>query len=308
MKKLFCIALCFVMVLGCGCTAHSPAPREENLSVVATIFPYYDFARQIGGEHATVTMLLSPGGEVHGFEPTLQDLALIEQCDVFLYNGGEGDGWVESLLQGMDTSQKQIVRLMDCVELLAEGEEHHHHDHEHSHEEADEHIFTTPQNAKLIAKAVEDAMAEADSSHKEIYQTNGKNLQNQLCDLEQKYECLRGAEKTLVVADRFPFLYVTQEYDLTYIAAFSGCSANAEADVKTVYQLKTAMEEKGATKQVLCTEFSDQKLAATLANSVGGTVGIWHSCHNVTKEEWEQGVTYLQLMEQNLKVLKGVLL
>ncbi len=308
MKKFICVALCLVLVLCCGCTAQEPTEKAKKLSVVATIFPYYDFARQIGGENATVTMLLSPGGEVHGFEPTLQHLALIEQCDVFLYNGGEGDGWVETLLAGMDTSGKQIVRLMDCVELLAVGEEHHHHDHEHSHGEADEHIFTTPKNAGLIANAIGGAMMNADPAHKEKFQANFWGLQQQLKELEQEYECLRGAQKSLVIADRFPFLYVAHEYNLTYIAAFSGCSANGEADLKTVHRLKTAMEGKNATKRVLCTEFSDRKLATALAESVGGQIKVWHSCHNVTREEWEQQVTYRELMEQNLTMLKEVLL
>ncbi len=143
MRKMVCFVLCFVLSLLCGCV---PAKKQECLSVVATIFPYYDFAGQIAGGNAKVTMLLSPGGEVHGYEPTLKDLAMVEQCDVFLYNGGEGDAWVENLLANCDVSKKRVVRLMDVVDLLTTGEEHHHEGHHHNVEEADEHIFTTPEN------------------------------------------------------------------------------------------------------------------------------------------------------------------
>lgn len=303
MKKMICFVLCIVLSFLCGCT---PVKKQERLSVVATVFPYYDFATQIAGGNAKVTMLLSPGGEVHGYEPTLNDMVLIEQCDVFLYNGGEGDAWVESLLANCDLSQKRVVRLMDMVELLTVGEEHHHEGHHHEVEEADEHIFTTPENALKIATAIENAMKDADPSHEEQYQENGAELQQELTALSQEYEVLQGAKKPLVVADRFPFLYLTTRYGLSHFAAFSGCSSNSEADLKTVYELKTALQ-KADTKAVLCTEFSDKRLATTLANAVGGTVYVWHSCHNVTKEEWENKVTYVEIMKRNLGVLKEVL-
>lgn len=305
MKRWICLGLCLCLAFLCGCAAPN---NTEGLSVVSTIFPYYDFAKEIAGAGGQVTMLLSPGGEVHGFEPTLEDLRAIETCDVFLYNGGEGDGWVEDLLQGMDVSNKQVVRLMDHVELLAVGEEEHHHHHDHGLEEADEHIFTTPKNALQIAKVICDAMKKADPAQSERFENNYARLQQNLQKLEQDYEGLRQGKGCLVVADRFPFLYLTQEYHLSYVAAFSGCSSNTEADLKTIYELKTAAQKQGATPIVFCTEFSDQKLANTVAQSLGGQVKVWHSCHNVTQEQWEQQVTYVALMEQNLKEMKEALL
>ncbi len=303
MRKWMCLGLCLVLAFFSGCSAPQ---QEESFSVVSTIFPYYDFARAIAGENGQVTMLLPPGGEVHGFEPTLQDIALIERCDVFLYNGGEGDGWVEDLLKGIDTSQKQVIRLMDHVELLAVGEQDHHHDHNHHHEESDEHIFTTPQNALLTAEVICRAMIAGNEEHGEQYEENFNLLKKELLGLQESYEVLRSAENTLVVADRFPFLYLTQEYSLSYLAAFSGCTANAEVDLKTLQELKTAAEQTHSGV-VLCTEFSDGRLADTLAQTMGGKVSVWHSCHNVTREEWQQKVTYVALMEQNLTVLKEAL-
>ncbi len=303
MKKCLCIGLCFLLVLLCGCT---PKEKAKSLSVVATIFPYYDFAREIAGEKAEVSMLISPGGEVHGYEPTLEDLTLVQNCDVFLYNGGEGDGWVETLLANCDTSKKQVVRLMDFVELLAVGEEHHHQDHQHSHEEADEHIFTTPENALLLANAIGNALVKASAENEEYFLNNYKTLQENLLTLKKDYAVLQGATLPLIVADRFPFLYVTTQYSLSYVAAFSGCSANTEADLKTVYHLKTQAARQ-QNPVILCTEFSDGKLANTVAEAVKGKVARLHSCHNVTAGEWEQQVTYIWLMQQNLKVLREVL-
>lgn len=303
MKKWICLGLCLVLTLLGGC---APAKKQECLSVVATIFPYYDFARQMAGGNAKVTMLLPPGGEVHGYEPTVKDLAAIKQCDVFLYNGGEGDAWVEKLLANGDLSSKRILRLMDTVDLLTVGEEHHHKGHHHAVEEADEHIFTTPENALRIAAAIGEVMEQADPSHKEEYQINREKLQQQLTQLAQDYEILQSAKKQLVIADRFPFLYLTTRYNLSYLSAFSGCSSNTEADLKTVYELKTALQ-KEPTKAVLCTEFSHKTLANTLANAVDGKVYVWHSCHNVTKQEWEDKVTYVELMTKNLAMLKEVL-
>lgn len=302
MKKVLCLFLCLLPVLACGCT---PQKQEDSFSVVATIFPYYDFARQIAGEEGEVSMLIPPGGEVHGFEPDLQDLALIEGCDVFLYNGGGDDGWVETLLSKVDTSDMEIVRLMDCVELLAVGEEHHHEGHHHDHHEVDEHIFTTPQNALQIARAIYGAMEKA-AGGAGGFRENYEQLQGELTALLAGYEALRGAENTLVVADRFPFLYLTHAYGLSYLSAFTGCSAGTEGDLKTLYEMKTAAESYG-NKRVLCTEFSDGKLASAVADAVGGQVLRWHSCHNVTAEEWQNKVTYVELMKENLKVLKEVL-
>ena len=303
MKKIVSIGLCVLMVVLVGCSA--PVPTDI-LSVVATIFPYYDFACQMGGRFAQVSMLIPPGGEVHGFEPTLQDLVLIENCDVFIYNGGQGDSWVEDLLKNCDTSNKQILRMMDHVALLAAEEEDHDHDHHHSHEEWDEHIFTTPGNALKMAQEIAKAMTKADETNRENYQKGFETLKGELTALSKSYEVLRSAEPPLVIADRFPFLYLTHEYNLSYVAAFSGCTANSEGDLKTLYELKrTASENQSGV--ILCTEFSNGQLAQTVATGIGGRVARWHSCHNVTKDEWEQKVTYVSLMKENLQVLKEAL-
>jgi zinc transport system substrate-binding protein len=303
MKRLLCLFLCGVLLF-CGCSQTLPS---QKLSVVATIFPAYDFARQMVGDTAHVTMLLPAGGEVHAFEPTLEDIALIKNCDVFIYNGGESDVWVEDLLGVCDMSQKTVIRMMDSVELLVTGEEDHHHDHHHDHQEADEHIWTLPQNALKIAEDIYKGSVAQNPDEQEVYAKNYSVLQKQLTDLEKEYEILHTHTHTpLVVADRFPFFYLTNFYHLHHVAAFSGCSSNTEASLLTVQQL---MEEakKGQSAVILYTEFSDKVLAKTIANGVGGNIRMWHSCHNVSARDFSSGVTYVELMQNNLQILKEAL-
>ncbi len=306
MKRLICLALCLVLAL-CGCTAVTE--NKEKLQVVTTIFPAYDFARQIGGERAEVTMLLPPGGEVHAYEPSVQDMARIRDCDVFIYNGGEGDGWVEALLTQCDTSDKQVIRMMDHVDLIMTGEDHHQHghDHAHTHEEADEHIWTTPENAILLTEAIGKGLMMQDPANEGDYQRNLTQLRQQLDELVRDYRVLEQHNHAcLVVADRFPFSYMAHGYNLSYVAAFDGCTSNTEASLETVYELTLASRESGS-RTILYTEFSDRVLAETVARGVGGTTRLWHSCHNVTKDEWASGVTYVALMKQNLVTLKEAL-
>ena len=303
MKRLICLALCLVLAL-CGCTAVTE--NKEKLQVVTTIFPAYDFARQIGGEWAEVTMLLPPGGEVHAYEPSVSDLVAIKNCDVFIYNGGESDGWIETMLSQCDMTDKTVIRLTDHVELLMTGEQHHHHEHEHDHHEADEHIWTTPRHALVLAKTIEQALAQQDAAHAREYAKGATVLCGQLSDLKDQYEVLRQNPVTLVVADRFPFFYLAHEYGLSYVAAFDGCTSNTEADLATVYQLTQAAKQ-SRSHMVLCTEFSDRVLANTVAEASDGKVGMWHSCHNVTREEWDAKVTYVALMQNNVMVLKEAL-
>ncbi len=304
MKRLLCLwlGLC-CLICGCGQIPAEPT----GLQVVATIFPAYDFARQIGGELAQVTMLLSPGGEAHGFEPSLQDVAAVAACDVLIYNGGESDRFVEQLLENCDVSQKTVIRLMDYAELLVPGETHHHAHHHHEVYQADEHVWTAPENTLRLAEVIAQSMMNQDPDNQPSYRSQMQKLIQQLQELSQKYaKALSEKTGTLVVADRFPFLYLTHAYGISYQAAFSGCSSNTEPDLATVYQLVTAAKTVNHP-MILHTEFSDGLLAKRVAEASHGEVAMLHSCHNVSKEDFSKGVTYVNLMEQNLLVLKEAL-
>ena len=303
MKRLLCVLLGLVLLLG-GCTAQKEPSRPF---IVTTNFPAYDFARQILGERGQVKLLIPLGGEAHGYEPTLQDLAAIQSCDMIVYNGGESDGFMESLLAECDRSNKTVVRMMDCVELIAVGETDHHHHHERHEHEADEHVWTTPQNGLAVAEKIADGIQRTDPDNKAVYERNFAQLQETLQQLCNDYECLgQATDKPLLVADRFPFVYLTNQYDLDWQAAFSGCTSKTEADLPTVSELISHGKEH-AVSVVLCTEFSDGVLAKTVADGMGAKTAVWHSCHNVTEADFNAGVTYAQLMGRNLLVLKEAL-
>lgn len=306
-KRWLCIILCVGLLLTVTGCKRDVSQNHKTLSVVTTIFPPYDFVKHIAGDACSLQMLLPAGGEVHAFEPSVKDIAAIENCDIFVYNGGESDVWVEELLAVCDTKHMVIVRMMDYVELLEEGEEHHHEGHHHEQEEADEHVWTTPENALKIASAITDALIKADEEHQAIYQAGFAGLSAQLTELAQAYSVLENRqERVLIIADRFPFLYMTQRYDLLYTAAFSGCTSNTEASLAQLYTLTSAARRQTAPI-ILYTEFSDRLLANTVAAAANGEARRLHSCHNVTKDEWQAGTSYVSLMQENLKVLKEAL-
>jgi zinc transport system substrate-binding protein len=206
-------------------------------------------------------------------------------------------------------ADKTVIRLMDHVELLMPGEDHHDHGHHHHHDvhEGDEHIWTTPQNARLLAKAIGKGLMEQDPQNEAAYQLGIAEYTGKLAALEQQYEELKQTPKaTLVVADRFPFTYLAHTYEIPYVAAFSGCTSNTEASLATLHTLASAAEN-SPTGVILHTEFSDGVLADTVASRVEGKTSVWHSCHNVTRQEWEEQVTYISLMEQNYRVLQEAL-
>ena len=323
MKKnitIIAIALfiCVFAFNGCGGQG-KPAGTEagRKLSVVATIFPPYDFARVIAGDRADVAMLLPPGAETHSFEPTPQDIIRIQNCDVFIYVGGESDEWVSDALSSMDTSKMKIVTLMDCVETVEEEvvpgmqdeEEEPGEGEEGADEpELDEHVWTSPRNAGLIVEKIATAMTEADAENADVYRRNTDAYLQELDGLDAAFRGVveGAARKTIIFGDRFPFRYFADAYGLTYFAAFPGCSTETEASAATV---KFLIDKINAEKipVVFHIELSNEKIAATLSEATGAKVLLLNSCHNISKRDFEAGKTYLELMKANVPALKEAL-
>ncbi|MGF7145112.1 zinc transport system substrate-binding protein [Anaerotaenia torta] len=500
MKKSISIMLMLILIItvmsGCA-KSGNPSDSADKISVVSTIFAPYDFVREIVGDKAEITMLLPPGSESHSYEPTPQDIIKIQNCDVFVYVGGDSDAWVHEVLESMDTSKMKIITLMDCVEAVEEelvegmeddhghdhgsedfdpanvkdrpmsdfnggwisgiplindgsldeyiehtaeenqltweerkaalltqwasdydnltidnntltigtlsgeyaykgyqitesdhgasvwynfeivtpveglpsylsfhdheyGYEEEHHDedeheeeheeighihlkygnegfdaliskedwaafyfdsshsgkeigefmagHEHEDAELDEHVWTSPRNAKLIVQKISDALCEADSTNAELYKENTASYLTQLDELDAAFRevAASASHKTLIFGDRFPFRYLVDAYGLEYFAAFPGCSTETEASAATVAFLidKTKAE---SIPVVFHIELSNQKMADTISEATGAKVLLLHSCHNVTKAEIESGVSYLDLMKQNVENLKEAL-
>lgn len=311
---LFCVAA----LTGCGANVEE-SNDSDKLNVVTTIFPAYDFAREVTGEEAEVTMLLQPGTEAHTYEPTPKDIKAIQNCDVFIYTGGENDVWVEDILSTMDTSDMVQIRMVDCVETLEEAElegtEEHEHEEEHSHEEGEdhaheieEHVWTSPVNSMAIVDTIADKLAEKDSENAEIYRKNAKAYLTELENLNQKFKDVvaEAEQKTIVFGDRFPILYFAEEYELSYYAAFPGCASDTEPSASTIAFLTDKVKNENIPV-VFKIELSNGKVAETIAESTGAKVLTFETCHNLTREDFENGETYLTLMERNVETLKEAL-
>ena len=298
-KKLVCLLFaCCLIFSGCG-----KVVKSDKLKVVTTIFPPYDFAREIAGDRADVTMLLKPGGDIHSFEPTPQDIALISECDLFIYTGGDNDEWVENLLGSLDCVE--TIRMIDCVELI---EEHDHSHESHDHGEADDHVWTSLLNAKLISEKICEKLSAKDSENTDFYVNNYKNFAQQLDKLDSEFLfCTESAlRKKLVFADPFPARYFTERYGLDWVAAYPGCSGDTEANPKTVAELIEMVEDE-KIPVVLHGELSDRKMADTVAEATGAEIRMFHSCHNLSKEDFQTGMSYIDIMKSNLDVLKEAL-
>ncbi|MDR1465805.1 MAG: metal ABC transporter substrate-binding protein [Oscillospiraceae bacterium] len=295
-----------------GLLSCAPLPQRTpgKLSVVATIFPPYDFAREIAGDLADVSMLLPPAAEAHAYEPSPQDIAQISACDVFLYVGGDSDAWVENVLKAVDPARTRVVTLMDCVAPLEEETvEGMQAEAEASYgPEYDEHVWTAPQNAVLIAAKIADALCAADPNHAASYRQRTAAYQAQLKKLDADFRAViaDGKRDTLVFGDRFPFRYFAEAYGLRYYAAFPGCSTETEPSVRTVIFLIEKIRAE-AIPAVFHAELSNERMADTIAKDTGAQVLLLYACHNISKADFAAGESYLSLMRKNLTALETAL-
>ena len=318
-KRMLCALLAAVLTLSllAGCSA--PGKADGKLSIVTTIFPEYDWVMQIlGGQaaDADVTMLLGNGADLHSYQPTAQDIITIASCDVFIYVGGASDKWVDDALQERVNPDMIVLNLMDVLgasvkeEEVVDGMQPEAED-EAEGPEYDEHIWLSLKNADVLVRAIAEAIAEADAAHADAYLANAGAYCEQLAALDQEYAeaVAAAAQRTILVPDRFPYRYLTDDYDLDYYAAFAGCSAETEASFETLVFLAEKLDELGLPA-VIVTESSDQKLARTVieqGKTKTADILVLDSMQSVTADDAKNGTTYLGMMEQNLGVLKQAL-
>lgn len=296
---------------------------DKTLNIATTIFPEYDWTRAILGDRAddvNLTMLLDNGTDLHSFQPAVKDIMKVSSCDLLIYVGGESDQWIEDALESAQNKDMKTINLMEVLgdsikeEETVEGMQESEHDHDHEDEEEkeyDEHVWTSMRNAEVICDAIAETLEEMDPKNKEIYQSNAETYKEKLSALDEAYqETVNNAkQKTLVFADRFPFRYLVDDYDLSYYAAFSGCSAESEASFKTVTFLAGKVDELGV-KSVLTMEKSDDRIAQTVIENTKAKdqkILQLNSMQSITSEEIADGATYLSVMEDNLGVLKEAL-
>ena len=298
MKKTMLAALLLLFAL---CAA---GYAEGRLSVVCTDFPCYDFARQAAGDRAEVTMLLKPGVEAHSFEPTPADIISIGEADLFVYIGGESDAWADSILEGFDGEDAPAtLRMMDCVGDLVEEEGEHHHD---EGPEYDEHIWTAPQNAAKMARAAGEKLAEIDPANGEGYRANAEAYAGEIEQIDAEITDIvaNARRKTLVFADRFPFVYLVRAYGLDYLAAFPSCTADTEPSAQVVTALiKKVVDER--IPAVYTIELSTQAIAKTVAEETGAQILTLHSMQTLSQADFDTGASWVSLMRDNVAALKA---
>ncbi len=301
--SILLVSLSIVALSSCGQKESSSDNDSDKLSIVTTIFPYYDFARNISGDKADIRLLLSPGSEPHSYEPSPSDIVAIENCDIFIYNGGESDEWVESVLNSLQSKTIKIFKMMDCIIPMYEQST----DHSHG-DEYDEHIWTSVRNAQKIVSSITDAMSQIDKKNSNVYNENKNKYVEKLAQLDEKFSEIvqNGVRDAVVFGDRFPFLYFVTDYGLSYECAFPGCSSETEPSISTVTRLIDYVRNE-KIPVVFYLDFSNDKTANLIAEDTGAKTLLFFSCHNVTKEQFEVGESYVSLMEQNAAVLKEAL-
>lgn len=302
-----------------------PPVNVNKLRIVTTIFPSFDFAKQVGGENVEVTMLLKPGMESHSYEPTPVDIITIMNSDIFIYAGGESDVWVEDLLEGNDGNVESYA-LLDWVDPLEEetaegmqvkGHDHDHdHDHEHSHDHAvhleeteyDEHVWTSPKNAMVIVEELCRVMSEQDPAHAAVFKENAASYEEKLSELDSAFAAVveQAKRSTVIFGDRFPLLYFVKTYGLDYYAAFPGCSMETEPSAATVAFLTDKVREE-QIPVIFYLEMSNGKIADAIAETTGAQTMVFYSGHSITAKDLEAGEDYLSLMYRNVEALKAAL-
>ena len=308
MKRRSALCLLALCLLLTGCGAGKQA-EEDRLRVVTTLFPYYDFARAVAGDRAEVTLLLAPGREAHSFEPTPLDAVAISRADVFIYNGGEGEYWVDDMLDAVGEDIGTRVRMMDFVDALeeetVEGMQLPEEEEDSDEIEYDEHIWTSPKNAVTLCRAVCDALCAADAANADFYRRNCEAYCLQLTALDAQFTLLRtnAARDMLVVADRFPLLYFCRAYGLNYRAAFHGCSGDTEPSLATLRYLIDRVNG-DAIPVIYTLDLNSQKIAEAISECTGAKIERLWSMQTVSRTDFDAGETYITLMERNLEALR----
>ena len=333
MKKNFSVLLAVLMLAGIltGC-GKVPTGNNEKLSIVTTIFPEYDWVMNILGEKASdadVTMLLDNGVDLHSYQPSADDIIKISRCDLFIYVGGESDGWVEDALKEATNKDMIVIDLLDVLgdavkeEEVKEGmeAEEHDHDHEDEHEEEehdheeeaeyDEHVWLSLKNAAVLVSAIRDALVSLDAENADSYTASASDYIEKLNALDADYQAAvdTAKVKTVLFGDRFPFRYLVDDYGLDYYAAFVGCSAESEASFETIAFLANKVDELGLSA-VLTLEGTNHKIAETIVSTSknkSAQILSMDSMQSTTSGDVKNGATYLSIMEKNLAVLTDAL-
>jgi zinc transport system substrate-binding protein len=331
MKKILTVILVVLLAASLfGCTQNQKTSdlsenenSNEKIKIVTTLFPQYDFARQIAGDKAEVALLLPPGAESHSFEPTPSDIITINKADIFIYTGKYMEPWAEKIIQSTDSDTINILDVSNGITLFKEDHEHDEEEHDedehteddidnseehggdgHNHE-YDPHIWTSPVIAKKMVDNIAASLCYVDSENASYYKSNAEKYKKQLDELDAEFNEIvnTGVRNKIYFGGRFALHYFTEEYGLEHESAYDNCSSETEPSAHDIAQIIDEIKEH-KIPVIYYEELTDPKVSRSISEDTGAEMLLFHSCHNISKEDFEKGVTYLDIMKQNAENLK----
>ena len=284
------VAVILIAAYICGCG--KGAEKSGKTKIVCSNFPTYDFARAVAGESAEIKLLISPGMEIHSYDPTPSDMVALNSSDIFIMIGGESEEWARKLTAD---SKINSLALIDFVKTLNEDGE----------EEADEHVWTSPENALVMVDRICDCLCKINPQSADEYTENADSYKAKISAADREISAVisEKSDKSILVADRFPFKYFADYYKLSYTAALSGCAQSTDVSAKKMIELSRSVSQHNY-KAVFCTELSNKTVAMALSEQTGVDIIELHSAHNVTKEDFDNGITYVDIMYKNASALE----
>lgn len=302
------VLMCSGMFSGCSFKTSS----ENGTTIVCTIFPIYDWAKEItkGMDNVNVVLLAKNGSDMHSFQPTVQDMVTIADSNIFIYVGGESEEWIEDCLSQNPNEQRTDISLMEVLsdETLEESSEgiavEEEEEGEDGEVENDEHIWLSLRRSKICVEAIADAVCQKTGS--EIPMSNASSYTALIDELDGEYSSFfTDNDVTITIADRFPFRYLTADYNIKYFAAFSGCTTETDASFDTIIELSKNFASSGE-KVIYITESGDEELAKAVMEQAGvdGTIKVLNSMQSVSSKDIENNASYLSYMRENLETFK----
>ena len=300
-KRITAAFLLLFISFALVCCAQVSEGKKDGISIVTTVFPQYDFAKRLTeGTGANVKMLIPAGSEAHSYDPTPADMIAAAECDIFIWVGGESEAWADKIIKSTVKEKTKVIALMDTVPLLeSDGD----HDHGDGHD-YDEHVWTSPKNAMAMVEVLLATLCETDPDNAEAYRSNSEKYLASLEVLDRDFAALaeKIGKRPIIVGDRFPFLYLASSYGFVFASPFRGCSAHTEASVAEITSVIEIARENGA-KTVFSVDFSNEKMAKSIADEVGASVSRLYSCHTASGADIDAGNGYIEIMRKNLDAL-----
>lgn len=312
-KRALCLLLAMTAMLLASCSGGEN--KDDGIEILCTIYPQYDWVKNIVGdaEGVTVELLVENGADIHGYQPSVDDMVRIKQSDAVILVGGESDGWVSEALVGAQSEAIVLLELEDMI-LYGVSDEYiaadHDHEHDHYHDNVlDEHVWLSVANARTSCRAICEWLCAKDPENATLYRANTDKYIMKLDALDELFETLsEKADTPVIFADRFPFVYLFEDYGISYFAAFEGCSTDAEADFGTVARLAEKLKANGGG-YIAVTESSDEKIAQSVMGAAGIECKIarFDSMQSVTAKDVAEGYSYIGAMKANFSELDKIL-